>query len=186
MKKHLALTTTIAIGLLAGSAIGVTAQGETASDTDLGPAILVTGEIIPSPTCADATFEDDGAVRRGRGASCTPQTWVTSDPRLDGQTAALWNVDIYNVGSGSASVATYGYRVRNEAGGWACRSTILDRDVGEFPASFVGETALCVGDGGYDGLSAILVIDGPDGFNSIVGLIFPGDAPPPPELPAAE
>ena len=186
MKKLWALIATMAIGLLAASAVGVAAQDEAATDTDPVLATWVTGEIIPSPTCADAAFEVDGAVRRGRGASCTPQTWETSDPRLSGETAALWNVDIYEVDSGSASVATYGYDVRNETGGWACRSTILDRDAGDFPSSFVGETAMCIGDGGYDGLSAILVIDGPDGFNSIVGLIFPGDAPPPPELPAAE
>jgi hypothetical protein len=187
MKKLLTLITAIAIGLLAGSAVGVAAQGEAAPETEPVPATWVTGTIIPSPTCTDASFEVDGAVRRGRGASCTPQTWETSDPRLDGETAALWNVDIYDVGdAGATSVATFGYDVRNEAGGWECRSNILAHGRGQFPAGLTGETAMCVGDGGYDGLSSILVIDGPDGFNSIVGLIFPGDAPPPPELPAAE
>jgi hypothetical protein len=48
MKKLLALTATIAIGLLATSAVGGAAQDEAATDTEPVPATWVTGEIIPS------------------------------------------------------------------------------------------------------------------------------------------
>jgi hypothetical protein len=45
----------------------------------------------------------------------------------------------------------------------------------------------CVGDGGYAGLSAILVLEDAGGnAEDIVGLIFSGDFPPLPEPPADE
>jgi len=45
----------------------------------------------------------------------------------------------------------------------------------------------CVGDGGYAGLSAILVLTAGEGFSEdISGLIFSGDFPPLPEAPASE
>jgi hypothetical protein len=76
--------------------------------------------------------------------------------------------------------------VRNEAGGWACHSSAVAHGNGSGAQIEGGETATCVGDGEYDGLSAILVLDGPAGPKTVVGLIFPGDAPPLPEPPAAE
>jgi hypothetical protein len=45
----------------------------------------------------------------------------------------------------------------------------------------------CIGDGGYAGLSAILVLEDTGGFSAdIVGLVFSGDFPPVPEPPAVE
>jgi hypothetical protein len=59
--------------------------------------------------------------------------------------------------------------------------------MGRDQADLEPETYTCVGDGGYDGLSAILVLTGAGGNSEdIVGLIFPGDFPPVPEPPAAE
>jgi hypothetical protein len=44
----------------------------------------------------------------------------------------------------------------------------------------------CIGDDGYDGLSAILVlVDAGGNSEDIVGLIFAGDFPPPPARPGA-
>jgi hypothetical protein len=43
-----------------------------------------------------------------------------------------------------------------------------------------------VGEGGYEGLSAILVQDESDDSHPFVGLIFSGGVPPLPEAPAAE
>jgi hypothetical protein len=76
--------------------------------------------------------------------------------------------------------------LRNEDGGWACTNSYLERSGGD-QADAGRDTFTCVGDGGYDGLSAILVLEGAGGYaEDIVGLIFPGDFPPLPEPPAAE
>jgi hypothetical protein len=195
------LISAIAIGLLAGSAVGVAAQDEE-TDTDAVPATWVTGTIkyasggtIAHPSdCTDPTSEVDGTVRHERGYVCESRTWTTSDPRLSGEAAALWNADVYEPDADvfkahpltNVSVITSAYNVRNEAGGWACHSSQLAHGYGFVPPRETGETAMCVVDGEYDGLSAILAIDGPAFGQTIAGLIFPGDAPPPPELPAVE
>ncbi len=51
------------------------------------------------------------------------------------------------------------------------------------------ETLTCVGDGAYDGLTAILFLDWTNTPRSpvpLAGLIFSGEAPPLPESPASE
>ena len=74
--------------------------------------------------------------------------------------------------------------LRNDGGGWACSNSSLakdDVDVAD-PLAFS-----CVGDGGYAGLSASLVLVDAEGDTAeFVGLIFSGDFPPLPEPPAAE
>ena len=45
---------------------GVAAQDEAATDTEPVPATWITGTIIPSPTCADATFEEHTLPRLAR------------------------------------------------------------------------------------------------------------------------
>jgi hypothetical protein len=150
------------------------------------------GTIAHGSDCTDPTSEVHGAVRHERGYVCESRTWTTSDPRLTGEAEVLWNADVNEPDADvfkahpltNVSVITAAYNLRNEAGGWACHSTSLAHGYGFVPPRETGETAMCVGDGEYDGLSAILVIDG--SAKSVVGLIFPGDAPPPPELPAVE
>jgi len=52
--------------------------------------------------------------------------------------------------------------------------------------SLTGTTSTCVGQGGYDGLSAVLVETDDSMGLTWVGLIFAGDFPPLPEAPAVE
>jgi hypothetical protein len=161
-----------------------------ATDAEAVPATWVTGDITFAPSCSGPTREVDAGVRRERDYLCEPQRWTSSDPRLTGEAAAHWNADVYepdgDAPGSSISVTTVAYYLRNEAGGWACHSNALAHGYGSNAAYETGETAMCVGDGEYDGLSAILVVDFATSPATFVGLIFPGDAPPLPEPPAAE
>ena len=79
--------------------------------------------------------------------------------------------------------------LRNEDGGWTCSSPNLLGGGGLFPAGLTGggATYTCVGDDGYAGLSAVLVLEGAKGYSEeFTGLVFPGDLPPLPEAPAVE
>jgi hypothetical protein len=164
------------------------------ADTEAVPATWVTGTIKYASSCKDPTPEVDGPVRHEWGIVCEPQTWTTSDPRLSGEAAALWNMDVYEPDAyvptalltTNVSVVTSAYEVRNEAGGWTCHANGFAHGHGKYAESESGESAMCVGDGEYDGLSATLVIGGPAGPKTIEGLIFSGDFPPVPERPAAE
>jgi hypothetical protein len=149
--------------------------------------VWVTGTITLAPSCTGptvATPAPEGA-RQERDYLCQPQTWTISDPRLSGTAAVTWNADVYTLDEGVKSVITEAFYVSNPGGAWACRSNGLQHGTGVLQPWENEETLMCVGEGEYVGLSAILVIGNPEGPD-IVGMIFPGDAPPLPERPASE
>jgi len=155
------------------------------AETEEVAATWVTGNIQPAPSCSDGDSEVDIDVIRSRNVECSPQTWTSSDPRLTAEVSRRWSDDTYRMddGSGSKSVYIDAAYLRNEGGGWTCVNSGLDGS----GSSTVATTHTCIGDGGYDGLSAILVLEPTGGFSEeFVGLIFSGDFPPVPEPPAAE
>jgi hypothetical protein len=66
----------------------------------------------------------------------------------------------------------------NEEGSWACSASYLAKDTVDVADPFTYE---CIGDGGYAGLSAsLVVVDAGGNAEDLVGLIFSGDFPPVP------
>ena len=115
----------------------------------------ITGRVDPAPSCSNGDVEIVGDVRQSRNVECSPQTWTSSDPRLTGEVVRRWNWDAYETDEGSISVWMDAAYLRNDGGGWACSNSSLakdDVDVAD-PLAFS-----CVGDGGYAGLSASLVL----------------------------
>ena len=155
------------------------------AETEVIAPTWVTGNIAFASSCTGPDSEQDGAVRHDWHYVCSPQTWTASDPRFSGEVAALWNDDVYQTDNGFNAVNVSARYLRNDEGGWTCTSSNLFEGYGLFPTSLTGETATCVGQGGYEGLSAILVLDDSPGY-PFSGLIFPGDFPPLPEPPAEE
>ena len=151
----------------------------------------VTGTVQVASSCSGPdSIEVDGDVRHEWVIECSPQTWTSSDPRLTGEVSRRWNEDVFQTDEGSITVAMDAAYLRNDDGGWACSNSSLLRGSGMSSEDVTGETFThtCIGDGGYAGLSAILVLDQAGAGNSegIVGLIFSGDFPPLPEPPSVE
>jgi hypothetical protein len=147
----------------------------------------VTGTVQPASSCSPGDAEVDGDVTRNRNVECSPQMWTSSDPRLTGEVARRWSQDVHRTDDGTIEVGMDAAYLRNEDGGWACSASYLARGSGTSSPSVTGSTFDCVGEGGYEGLSAILVLEQAGGFTEdIVGLIFSGDFPPLPEAPATE
>jgi hypothetical protein len=98
-----------------------------------------------------------------------------------------WNQDVYTTDEGIFEVGTDASYLRNEGGSWTCTDSYLARGSGMYSEVLTGTTYTCVGEGGYDGLSATLVlVPGEEDFEeSIIGLIFAGDFPPLPAAPPA-
>jgi hypothetical protein len=102
--------------------------------------------------------------------------------------SARWNEDVFQTDEGIISVSTGAYYLRNDDGGWSCSTSSLVKGEGLFSEALTGDTVRCAGEGGYEGLSALLVAQDdplqpyPAEF---VGLIFSGDFPPLPKPPAA-
>jgi hypothetical protein len=137
-------------------------------------------------SCSDAGASNDGGLSRNSYA-CT-FTWTSSDPRLTGDVSKRWIEDTHQTDEGPISVGMDASFLRNEGGDWACSYGYVVK--GSTPAESLTDssTYTCVGSGGYEGLSAVLVSEPiEDSFSDeFVGLVFSGDLPPLPEAPAAE
>ena len=184
-------TTTIsilALGLLAGSAVGVAAQDEEAAAEPSTPA-KVAGTIDeeasdlvqePTETVVDGMLEvRDGAFAGDR--------LEMDDPRLTGTITGAFNVDVHKASDFVDIVAqTFALRIENEAGSWSGQGTTVVHDGATVPEdeALRLDTLLLTGADAYEGLSAYLVVDGTEDPPTVEGVIFAGEMPPFPELPA--
>ena len=179
-------TTTIsifALGLLAGTAVGVAAQGEEAE-----AAAWVTGAITWAASCEDATVATEGGVHQERGHRCEPRTVTSDDPRLSGTSVAIWNKDVHSIDGSRGTVRSQTEDIRGDGRGWVCHApAVLDESAGFFAGSVQeSDTFTCRGDGANEGLTAVLIFSTSGNQDAFEGLIFPGDLPPIPEPYAAE
>ena len=168
-----------------------------ATDAEAAAPAWVTGTLALGTSCSGptastpsvSTSEADGRPEREHHR-CSTQIWTTSDPRLSGTSTSTWDADVYVLDEAIISVMAGTYELRNESGDWLCHYRDgLAYGMGRYATDAHDETVTCVGDGAYDGLTAILSLDWSKLTTSSVplaGLIFPGEAPPLPELTAAE
>ena len=169
-----------------GSVPGAEAEAEA-----VAPA-WVTGTLTLGSSCSGPTAstpEPDVQPEREHHR-CSTQTWITSDPRLTGTSTSTWDADVYVLDEAIISVRAGTYELQNESGGWLCHYRDgLAYGMGRYATGANEETVTCAGDGAYDGLTAIVFLDwsnSPPSSVPLAGLIFPGEAPPLPELVAAE
>ena len=161
------LMAAIAIGLLAGSSVGVAAQGE-----PMAPA-AVTGTITPWIEESAGTTSSVDAATVTNGARIV-STWEASDPRLSGTTSITTNWKLFE--GLRMLVEAANYSLDNEGGRWAGTATsLLGERFGET------DTVVLHGEDAYEGLTANVVIDRASRtFNAAV---LPGGMP---EFPTAE
>jgi hypothetical protein len=172
------LSVILAIGLLAGSAVGVAAQDQ----ADPLAAAWVTGAITFAASCDDATIAIEDDVRQERGHRCEPRTVTSSDPRLSGTSVTVWNKDVHSAGT----IRSQTEAIRGDGRGWVCHApAVLDESASFFAEPIQGSVAFtCTGDGANEGLMALLIYTTKGGQHDLEGLIFPGDLPPLPEVAA--
>ena len=157
-------TTTIsilAVGLLAGSAVGVAAQ-----DDPTAPA-LVTGTVaLVSDTNGSSSLVDGALVIEGTGSV---NTWEASDPRLSGSSTYTGNWQRYNAAGFQVEAAT---RVlENDAGRWVGTATALAGH------NFNTDTVILHGEGAYEGLTAYVLMDWHTDPTTFTAAIFAGEMP---------
>ena len=176
------LITVIAIGLLAGSAVGVAAQDDSSPaffswTYGDGEAEFVPGEMDESVpgvmTMRDFTqvFSIEADDGRASGLS----TYVfNSDSWADADADAPEMID----------VISFSQRIVNEGGSWSGTGTLVDHTApGEGAARSGASMATLAGESGYDGLTLFLLLTPGDEGGS--GFIVPtANVPPVPELPA--
>jgi len=184
------LISILAISLLAGSVVGVAAQGEEGAEPESAtfnvelmwdrPVEVIVDEASGLVTLVDMPFD-------------------ASDPRAAGRLTAVWaESDLTEDGLRSVYIKE-GLRLVNDGGAWVgtgVRLSVNEKDQrtrkqkrkgwGKAPLSAYGRFMELTGEGGYEGLSMVVTVRGGEG----VGVIVPTDAvpaqpePPLPELPA--
>ena len=179
-------TTTIsilALGLLAGSALGVAAQDEeAATDAPVGPSYF-TGQLVSD--FEGTPFGSNGVLFEGDAIE-------VSDPRVSGSLTRAGTSNFHNDVGDSPVIAFQAdaWRIENDAGTWSGQGTGLLRGGPDGPGgedSVETSTVVLTGEGGYEGHTLYLIVDWTtDDAAAVVGAVFVGDAPTAPELPPAE
>ena len=189
-------TTTIsilALGLLAGSAVGVAAQDEAAADMPTGPATFSGTYEVQWPPVVELTETFVDGVEQYRD-EVLAGSLETTDPRLTGSVLQAQNTDVHNVSGRDQTVVprSVNWRIENEGGAWTGQGYELHGWGSDAPHDGVpfGVTVLMLtGEGDYEGLSAYLMVDistwSEDTLPIVDGAVFPGEAPPFPEVPFA-
>ena len=165
------LTTVIAIGLLAGSAVGVTAQDEVEAPVEF-TAEWAFGNAVRT----DTSEVGDGVVMTRGGAWRPGVITEASDPRLQGTLSIASNNNRYP--DAGVTVWNDAFRIENDEGAWQQMPTI---DIATGDGDLNTTTGVLVGEGGYAGL--IAVFDNLHGNSSwtLHGYIIDGELPPAPE-----
>jgi len=181
----------LAIGLLAGSAIGVTAQEEEAPAEAPTGSSYFTGTI--DPTEGDMVMEPDESIVDGvlevRGVVVEDESIETSDPRMSGDLSRALNVNVHKLGDfEDVVVEIAAWRIENEGGSWSGEGGALIHGGAEISQeeSTNHDTIMLTGEGGYEGLTAYVLADWTEEPIAVEGAVFAGEMPPPPELPSAE
>ena len=174
-------TTTIsilALGLLAGSTVGVAAQD--ADTTTQAPVEFTAKWSWGSSVRADTMEWDEGVVMT-RGGAWRPGVMTSaSDPRLEGAVTIAANSNQY---PGGPEVWNYAFRIENDGGAWQ-QSPTITIDTG--PDDLDTTTGVLVGEGGYDGLIAVFDNLEQGQTWTLHGYIIEGELPPDPEPYVAE
>jgi hypothetical protein len=130
---------------------------------------------------------DEGMVlTRSRGGAWK-QTLAMSDPRLDGTVFHTYETDEYALpgGDGGPSVGALTHRIQNDAGAWESRVIFGSYREGS-PIASVDPPSVLIGEGGYDGLVAVMEVtaelENPCGVE-VRGIIFAGAPIPEPFIP---
>jgi len=171
------LITVIAIGLLAGSAIGVAAQE---TETEAPSEFTATWDSnFGSPALRSAVEEGSDPVH-SRGYANHPRIIeTTGDPRFEGEVTLVVNHDRYP-SDGAPRVFNTTFSVENDEGTWR---GVPQLSLRFSDAEASGATQLFIGEGGYAGSYALVDIQRDQAGQgwTLRGVIFEGEPPPAPE-----
>lgn len=178
------IATVFAVGLLAGSAVGVAAQDEEPTgSTYFTGTIARDGTLVsePSETVVDGILEGRGIVFEGESIE-------TTDARMTGTLSRALNGNVHKVGDFEELVLeTAAWRIENEGGSWSGQGSALIHGGAEMSDDEATDldTILLTGEGAYEGLTAYVIADWTEDPVVIEGAVVVGEAPPVPELPSA-
>jgi hypothetical protein len=180
-------TTTIsilALGLVAGSAVGVAAQ----DDETAAGAVSFTGTAfgVPGGPDVETTETDLGNGFIALDGFTYRNTWESSDERLTGDLTGVVNQVVNPSASATGGlpdiIMSIAIELTNDGGSWLGEGT----GFGSTDLDFVKEMYTLVGQGGYEGLTAYVIAETTGREPALSGIIFPTAMPEAPEPYAGE
>ncbi len=160
--------------------------GAQEEETELSTPAYVTWEVTGDPTFVGPD-EFDQVLGRMRGLLVSGTLIEASDPRLSGSYDYVANGNYQNNNMPDyGAVELRSWRMENDGGAWTGTSTYVDVGDGiDGGPAMVAETSTLIGEGGYEGLIAILDRDTREGKGDGVILELPVPSiPEGPEVPA--
>ena len=176
-KATTTLTTVIAIGLLAGSAVGVAAQE---TETEAPTEFTAFWDSNFGPPGVRSDVEEGSDPVHSRGYANHPLIIESAgDPRFEGEVTLVVNHDRYR-SDGALQVFNSAFSVENDEGTWR---GVPDLSLRFSDAEVSGRIQLFIGEGGYAGSYALVDIQGRQAGEgwTLRGVIFEGEPPPAPE-----
>jgi hypothetical protein len=182
-KSRTPLITALAIGLLAGSAVGVVAQDE----DEVAAPVPFTVRFLPSNSLRAAQTTTEDGVTKELGNCWAPVIASPSDPRLAGTLTFCSDDHSYGAIAAESDVGVWSttYRIENDGGAWQGSSAgvaWVDPESGDMMET--EELVIFVGEDAYEGLYAAMTFL-PD-WSDIRGVIFEGAPPAAPVPPSAQ
>ena len=173
-------TTTIsilALGLLAGSTVGVAAQDEEAASG----ATSFTGTALGGDPIVETTATDLGNGLIAVDGYTYRNTWEASDERITGDVIGVVN-QVVDPGTSETGglpdiIMSLAIELTNDGGSWLGEGT----GFGSTDLDFVKEMYTLVGQGGYEGLTAYVIAETTGREPALSGIIFPSAMPEVPE-----
>ena len=182
---RITLISILAVGLLAGSTVGVAAQDDEAAAEPTTP-VQVTGSVEVGGSTdygiVDVTWDDERGVEERRGGYWDDPIEM-DEPRLSGQLRSMLNMDTYGgpVLGGDGSVVSASTELVNDDGTWTgtLRGYAYPHSSDGFPQRDMIWHIELTGTGAYEGLSALLYAHGPISRQvlEVEGFVFPGVLP---------
>lgn len=164
-----AIVPILTLGILANSWLGAAAQEAPA------PPVEFSGRLLYGPQVVVGTEEQAEGRYEIRGHAFRTPVGSMSDPRLDGRWTRTNNIDQHAEPSVWTWQATW--RVENDQGAWeGVETPIVFAD-----GSRSTTTAVLVGEGAYEGLTAVTEFDHEGEGWDLRGIVVEGEIPPPPE-----
>jgi len=172
----------LALGLVAGSAVGVTAQ-----DGEFPPLVYFTGELAEPGRVVEPEVTEGDLGWRMTGLELYDIPYEMSDPRISG------TLSMFGQGAGGGPFGEDGFvnfdaktfRIDNDGGSWVGEGVYFWVNDGEEDQVDI-ETMLLTGTGGYEGLYAYVLTDFSDEppIRGIITSLEPAAFPEPVPAPA--
>jgi hypothetical protein len=150
------LTMAIAVGLLAGSAVGVAAQDE---ESEAPPVAYTTGTTGSPADGVEPTEESVPGGRQMRGLGLIDIPLEFTDARLSGLFTISANGAGQDFADGIANLESRTYRLVNDDGAWAGSGDYIFAIADGSPPLINQESMVLTGEGAYDGLIAYVFVD---------------------------